>query len=233
MKLWAGTSGYSYKEWKGYFYPEDLSAGEMLSFYAKHLPAVEINNTFYRLPRKNVVEAWGEQVPEGFRFSIKASRRITHMRRIKNAESETEYLLETVRVLGDRLGVLFFQLPPFLKKDVPRLAAFLGSIPEGVRVAFEFRHDSWADPEVHACLGERGAALCISDTDEAPTPDLVRTADWGYLRLRKPEYTDEEMTAWLARIRETGWEEAFVFFKHEEDGAGPEMAGRLLSAFRA
>ena len=186
MRFSVGTSGYSYKEWKGHFYPEDLAADQMLRFYATKLPAVEINNTFYRLPKASVLENWAEQVPGDFRFALKASRRITHLKRLKEADEETDYLLRTVQTLGDRLGVILFQLPPYLKKDLPRLQQFLELLDDTTRAAFEFRDESWFDDEVFDALRQHGCALCLSDVDDEPAPELVSTAGWGYFRLRRP-----------------------------------------------
>lgn len=231
MRLYAGTSGYSYKEWKGAFYPEDLAADGMLAFYAGKLPAVEINNTFYRTPKKSVVEAWGERVPEDFRFVLKASRRITHFKRLKDAQEEVGFMLEQFAVLGERLGAVLFQLPPQAKKDLDRLTTFLEHLPQGTRAAFEFRNRSWFDDEVRDCLSERGCALVCADTDEAPDPPVTRTADWGYLRLRRTSYGPGELDAWAERIREQGWTDAFVFFKHEDAGTGPRLAADLLERF--
>src|ERR1043166_8446828 len=165
MKLHVGTSGYSFKEWKGNFYPEDLPAKEMLSYYSRRLPAVEINNTFYRLPQPAMVENWRDQVPENFRFSVKATQRITHIKRLKNCADETKYLIETASLLGDRLGVILFQLPPNSKKDADRLRDFLTLLPEGQRAAFEFRHESWLEDEVLDLLRTRNCAWVVSDTD--------------------------------------------------------------------
>jgi uncharacterized protein YecE (DUF72 family) len=229
MKIWAGTSGYSYKEWKGNFYPPDLAAGDMLAHYGERLPAVEINNTFYRLPKKSMLETWAGQVPAEFRFAIKASRRITHMKRLRNAQDETGYLLETAGVLGDRLGAVLFQLPPYLQADVDRLREFLDTLPAGTRAAFEFRHASWMDQAVFDALAERNCALCIADTEDASGDAIVRTADWGYLRLRRPGYSDPELADWNRAVSDQEWTEAFVFFKHEDEGAGPRMALRLLA----
>jgi uncharacterized protein YecE (DUF72 family) len=231
LKLWVGTSGYSYPAWKGPFYPEDLAAGDMLRFYAERLPAVEINNTFYRLPRASVLAGWRAQVPEGFRFALKASRRITHFARLKDEAAEpTAYLLETAAALGDALGVLLFQLPPNLKKDLPRLAAFAQRLPAGTRAAFEFRHPSWFEDDVYALLRARGCALVAMDTDaeDAGAP-LVATAPFGYLRLRRPGYARADLAEWEARVRAQGFDEAFVFFKHEDEGAAPRLAAELLS----
>ncbi len=229
MAIYVGTSGFSYKEWKGPFYPEDLPAKKMLSYYASRLGAVEINNTFYRLPKASVLEGWAAEVPAGFRFSIKASRRITHMKRLKDAGDETGYLLETVRALGDKLGVVLFQLPPNLKADLDRLREFLTLIPGDIRAAFEFRHPSWleADETVDALHGA-GAAVCVAETDEGMEGQMARGPGWGYLRLRKTAYADSALQSWADAVRGAGWDEGFVFFKHEDAGAGPKMGERFV-----
>lgn len=229
MTLYVGTSGYSYKEWKGTFYPEKIPAKEMLSYYAARLPAVEINNTFYRLPQKSVLENWKEQVPAGFRFSVKASQRITHFKRLKDVAEETGYLLDTAAALADRLGPVLFQLPPNMKKDLPRLQAFLDCLPGGTRAAFEFRHPTWFDDDVLEVLSGRNHALCISDTDDLPATHIDKTSDWGYLRLRRVNYSDENLAEWLKRVRDQNWNDAFVFFKHEDEGTGPRLAGEFLT----
>lgn len=228
MNLQVGTSGFSYKEWKGTFYPEDLPAKEMLSYYGTRLPAVEINNTFYRLPQRSMLENWKEQVPAHFRFSLKASQRITHFKRLKDVESETKYLLETAGALEDRLGVVLFQLPPNMKKDLPRLETFLKCLPATTRAAFEFRHQTWLEDDVLQVLAAKNHALCISDTDDLPITHIDRTADWGYLRLRRVEYSKPVLKQWLERVRKQNWSEAFVFFKHEDEGTGPKLAGQFL-----
>jgi uncharacterized protein YecE (DUF72 family) len=228
MNLLVGTSGYSYKEWKGSFYPEDLPAKEMLSYYASRLPAVEINNTFYRMPQRSMLENWGEQVPASFRFSIKATQRITHFKRLKDTEDETKYLLDTAAVLEDRLGVVLFQLPPNMKKDLPRLEEFLKCLPQETRAAFEFRHPTWFEDDILELLSANNRALCISDTDDLPVTRIDRTADWGYLRLRRVEYTEANLKEWLDRVRDQKWKDTFVFFKHEDEGTGPKLAGQFL-----
>jgi uncharacterized protein YecE (DUF72 family) len=233
MQVWVGTSGYSYKEWKGSFYPEDLPAKGMLSYYAEQLPAVEINNTFYRLPRASVLEGWAEQVPDGFRFALKASRRITHFKRLKGAEEETDYLVRTASVLADRAGVLLYQLPPNFKRDTERLSAFIEQLPNPGRSAFEFRHESWFEDEVYDILRAGNCALCIAQTDELPEPAAVATADWAYLRLRKTEYEADEIEDWAKRLRDGPWGEAYVFFKHEDAGTGPRLASRFLELVEA
>lgn len=228
MRLSVGTSGFSYKGWKGSFYPEDLPAKEMLRYYSGRLPAVEINNTFYRMARASVLESWVEQVDDRFRFVLKASRRITHFKRLEDVAEETDYLFSTAAALGDHLGAILFQLPPNMKKDLPRLSRFLPLVPKGFRAALEFRHDSWFDEEVFGVLRGHDVALCAAETDEKPAPETVCTASWGYVRLRRSEYEDTELAAWVRRIGAQGWREAFVFFKHEDAGAGPRLAGRLL-----
>ena len=230
MRVLAGTSGFSYKEWKGNFYPEDLPADAMLRYYAERLPAVEINNTFYRMPKSALLEGWAAEVPEDFRFVLKASQRITHHKRLKEAGEEVAYFFGVAATLGERLGPALFQLPPNLKKDLPRLEAFLGTIPEGRRAAFEFRHASWFEEDVFEALRSRGAALCIAEDEDLATP-LVATADWGYLRLRRQDYGEAEVAAWAERVRAQKWNEVYVFFKHEDAGAGPKLAGELQALF--
>ena len=229
MNLYAGTSGFSYKEWKGNFYPDKMSNDEMLAFYATRLPSVEINNTFYRLPRREQLAAWAEQVPAGFRFAIKASQKISHMKRLKNAEEETGYLMEVVGGLGGKLAVVFFQLPPNFKQDLDRLAAFLATLPGDIPVAFEFRHATWFEDPVFDLLRQLNVALCLADADDDLEVPLVSTADWGYLRLRRPDYTAAELAEWREWVDGRKWKNAFVFFKHEEAGAGPRMAQSFLS----
>jgi len=228
MKLYVGTSGYSYKEWKGSFYPEKIPAAEMLSYYASRLPAVELNNTFYRMPQRNMVESWRAQVPDDFRFSVKAAQRITHFKRLKDAGDETKYMLETVSALEDRLGVVLFQLPPNMKKDLERLESFLKQLPENTPAAFEFRHPTWFDDDVIELLKSQNRALCVSDTDELPTSHIDRTADWGYLRLRRVQYSETDLAEWLKRIQAQNWKTAFVFFKHEDEGTGPKLAAEFI-----
>lgn len=228
MNLYAGTSGYSYKEWKGNFYPEDLPAKEMLSFYSRRLPAVEINNTFYRLPQPNIMETWKAQVPPDFRFSVKATQKITHIKRLKNAGEETKYLMETAALLQERLGVVLFQLPPNMKKDAARLRDFLNSIGPDCRTAFEFRNDTWSDEETLSLLKGKDAALVVSDTDEKPLSQIIHTASWGYLRLRRTSYSEDDLVEWIRRVRDQKWKDAFVFFKHEDEGVGPKLAAQFL-----
>lgn len=227
MKLFVGTSGYSYKEWKGSFYPEDLAAKEMLGYYSSRLAAVEINNTFYRMPQRTLLENWHMQVPEGFRFSLKAPQRITHFKRLKDVEEETKLFLETAAVLGDALGVVLFQLPPNMKKDQLRLEAFLHTLSPDIRAAFEFRHPSWFDDDIIALLREHNRAFCVSDTDELPATKVDSTANWGYLRLRRVKYGKAELTQWMKQIQGQAWSDVFVFFKHEDEATGPKLAAKF------
>ncbi len=228
MNLYVGTSGYSYKEWKGTFYPEDLPAKQMLRFYGERFRTVEINNTFYRMPKASVLQAWASEVPADFKFVLKASQRITHIQRLKDAGDSVTYLLEVAGELKQRLGPLLFQLPPNMKKDVPRLRDFLVLLPSQRRAAFEFRHQSWFDEEVFGLLRDHQATLCIAEAENDLEIPFVATADWGYLRLRRPDYSDGGLKAWVKRVREPDWRDAFVFFKHEDEGKGPQMAKRFL-----
>ncbi len=232
MNLYAGTSGYSYKEWKGNFYPQKLPAAQMLRHYAQQLPAVEINNTFYRLPTPSLLTSWCEQVPPNFRFAIKAPRRITHIKRLKDAQDETAYLLRTLDTLGARLGVILFQLPPYQRKDLARLQAFIDLLPEQTPAAFEFRAQSWFEDSVFELLRARDFALCIADTDGVQIPAIVATAGWGYLRLRRAQYEDGELVNWVRQIRAQPWKHAYVFFKHEDEGIGPKLATEFLQLAR-
>jgi len=235
MQVLVGTSGYSYKEWKGTFYPDDLKAADMLRYYAERLCTVEINNTFYRMPKASVLEHWAEQVPAGFTFVLKGSQRITHMQRLRDVADPVDYFFKTAAVLGERLGPVFFQLPPYFRKDVPRLREFLALLPADRPVAFEFRHETWFDEEVYQALRDKGAALCAADTDDSGDEGapIVPTAPWGYLRLRRTDYDDAALRTWVERVRAQSWERAFVFFKHEEAGKGPAMAARFLEALGA
>ena len=228
MNVMVGTSGYSYPEWKGNFYPEKMAAKDMLRYYAERFPTVEINNTFYRMPTADLLNGWAEQVPESFTFVLKASKRITHDRRLKDCAESLEYLTRVAATLGSRLGPLLFQLPPNFKKDAARLQGLFEQMPERRRMAVEFRHASWFDDEVFDTLRENGAALCVADTGEEPVTPLVATADWGYLRLRKEDFSEPELRQWADRIREQPWKDAFVFLKHEEEGKGPKLATQLI-----
>ena len=228
MRVRVGTSGYNYPEWKGSFYPTDMKPARMLPYYAERFSTVEINATFYRMPTATTVEGWAKAVPEAFTFVLKAPQRITHFARLKNVGDSVRFFCDTARLLGGRLGPLFFQLPPSFKKDVSRLGDLLDLLPPDLRAAFEFRHASWFDDEVYARLRGRNAALCIADNEEGSTP-AVATAEWGYLRLRAVQYTNAQLAEWIGTMRRigAGWRDAFVFFKHEEAGTGPALARRF------
>ena len=228
MNLYAGTSGYAYKAWKGGFYPADLPEKRMLRYYGERFRTVEINNTFYRMPNASVLSAWAGEVPADFIFVLKAPRRITHQSRLKDADETVAHLLDVAATLQARLGPLLFQLPPYLGKDVPRLRAFLALLPLSRRAAFEFRHHSWFEAEVFDLLRQHGAVLCIADAEGELEVPFVATADWGYLRLRRPDYGDAELAAWARRVGEASWRDAFVFFKHEDEGKAPRLAQRFL-----
>ena len=222
MILKAGTSGFAFKEWKGSFYPSDLKDDGMLGFYASKFPVVEINNTFYRLPKESVIQSWAAQVPESFTFAIKASQRITHFARLKpDAASALEYLLKTTSTLGARLGPILFQLPPNMKKDVDRLRGFLAMLPADRRFTMEFRHESWFDDDVYNALRERDVPMCVIDQPDFSSP-FVRTASWGYLRLHRFDYDEAALSSWATRIGDESWSDAYVVFKHDEGvGSGP------------
>jgi len=228
MNLYVGTSGYSYKEWKGPFYPEDLPDKQMLRYYGERFRSVEINNTFYRMPKASVLEAWAAEVPTDFKFVLKASQRITHMQRLKDAGDSVSFLLKVAAALNAHLGPLLFQLPPYLHKDAPRLREFLALLSKHPRAAFEFRHQSWFDAEVFSLLRQHQAALCIAEAENELEIPFESTADWGYLRLRRPDYGDAELKTWVERVQQKNWREAFVFFKHEDEGKAPQMAKRFL-----
>jgi uncharacterized protein YecE (DUF72 family) len=223
-----GTSGYSYAEWKGNFYPEKMAAKDMLRYYAERFPTVEINNTFYRMPKEPLLEGWAAQVPESFQFVIKATQRITHIKRLKECGEELSFLFRVTATLAARLGPILFQLPPNFRKDVPRLQGFFDAMPERRRLAVEFRHASWFDDETFQTLRDHGAALCVADTGEEPIVPLVATTDWGYLRLRREDFGDADLKEWAGKIRDQPWSDAFVFMKHEEEGRGPKLAKRLI-----
>jgi uncharacterized protein YecE (DUF72 family) len=232
MHVLVGTSGYSYKEWKGPFYPKEVPAARFLAFYAEHFATVEINNTFYRMPTAKLVDGWASEVPERFTFAIKAPQRITHFAKLKGAEETVGIFVRTVTTLGPRLGPLLFQLPPFMKKDVPLLADFLAAVrrtssTDGPRIGFEFRHASWFDDETWAVLRRHGASLCIAEGEKLESP-LVATADWGYVRLRRDAYPDDVIAAWAEKIRAQPWKEAFVYLKHD-DGDAPSVARKLIA----
>lgn len=232
MQLFTGTSGFAYKEWKGAFYPEDIRNDDMLSYYASHFRTCEINNSFYRMPAEKTLLQWAQQVPGEFKFILKASQKITHFARLKDTAREAvDYFISTARSLGSQLGPILFQLPPNMKADPPRLQAFLEFLPGDVRAAFEFRHSSWFDDAVFEILRAKAAALCIADTEDAQTPRIATTSDWGYLRLRRVEYVTSDLQDWATWLAAQSWQEGFVFFKHEDAGTGPRLAKEFEQIF--
>jgi uncharacterized protein YecE (DUF72 family) len=227
--IWIGTSGYNYPEWKGTFYPADLPASKMLAFYAARFPTVEINYTFYRLPTEKLVAGWAAGTPTPYKLTLKAPKRITHDKRLRDAGDLVRTFCQVAGTLGDKLGVLLFQLAPNFKIDLAVFDAFLADLPPGARAAFEFRHPSWFDEAVYERLRTRNLAVCIADSDKLSTP-VVATANYGYFRLRDEGYQDDDIARWADTIRahEDQWQETFVYFKHEEEGKGPEFARRLI-----
>jgi len=229
MRTLIGTSGYNYPEWRGTFYPDKLSAARMLRYYSERFPTVEINYTFYRIPTEKLLAGWAAGTPENFTFTLKAPRRITHDSKLQRCEDLLQTFCRTARTLGPKLATLLFQLPPTFKKDAGVLRAFLDLLPDGTRAAFEFRHVSWLDVEVFDALRARNIALCIADSEKLHTP-IELTADYAYLRLRDEGYQQQDIERWAQTIRGLGVSDVFVYFKHEEQGLGPDFARRLMSA---
>ena len=231
-KLLAGASGYSFKEWKGTFYPEKMKPEEMLPFYSERLPTVEINNTFYQMPKVAVLENWARITPASFKFAIKASRRITHFSRLEaeKARDSVDYLYRNLAALGEKRGPVLYQLPPFLKKDLTRLAEFLRTLPSGHGAAFEFRNDTWFSDDVYDELKRAGASLCFSEREDNAPPPLVETAPWGYVRLRLENYSQADLERWAERLAQTGWSEVYTYFMHEP--TAPAYAQQLMKFAR-
>ena len=227
--IWVGTSGYNYPEWKGSFYPANLAAAKMLPYYAARFPTVEINYTFYRMPNEAIVGKWAAETPSPYKLTLKAPRRITHDNRLRNSGALTAGFCLVASTLGEKLGALLFQLPPNLKKDLVLFDAFLGELPPKVTAAFEFRHQSWFDQEVFDRLRARNLALCVADSEKLSAPVEI-TADYGYFRLRDEGYTADDIQRWAATIAEktSSCRDVYVYFKHEEEGKGPEFARLLL-----
>ena len=230
VQTFIGTSGFSYPAWRGSFYPEKMPPAKMLAFYAERLGTVEINNTFYRMPKAEILRGWADTTPPNFRFAPKAPQQITHRQRLAGSADALAFFFGATAALGDKLGPTLFQLPPFLRKDLARLTDFLALLPAGARAAFEFRHPSWFSDDVYQALRVRGAALCLAEADDLATP-VVATAPWGYLRLRRADYDEASLAAWADRLAAQagsgGWTEAFVYFKHEDGALGPRLAARL------
>ena len=232
LNLYIGTSGFAYSKWKGPFYPTDLPAKQMLSYYGERFRAVEINNTFRRIPDASVLERWASEVSTGFKFALKAPQGITHFNRLKGVAKPVAQFLEAATTLKRRLGPLLFQLPPNFKKDLPRLRHFLTLLPRRFHVALEFRHSSWFDEETFKLLRKHRAALCIADAEGELEVPFVATANWGYLRLRQQDYSARQLITWAKRIREQSWRDVYVCFRHEDEGKGPRLARQLMELLK-
>jgi uncharacterized protein YecE (DUF72 family) len=229
MNHWIGTSGFQYPEWKGTFYPEDLSTAKMLPYYAERFTTTEVNYTFRRIPSAKTIQGWWDSTPERFKFSLKAPQKVTHFAKLKNCGDTMRYFCQVISDLETKLGPVLFQLPPAFKKDAALLEAFLEEVPPGMRAAFEFRHPSWLDEEIFGLLNRKNIALCIAESADLSTP-VVATADYGYLRLRREDYTDADMGRWAEAIKEKAnvWPDVFIYLKHEESGMGPKLAAQLM-----
>ena len=234
MISWIGTSGFQYPEWRGTFYPEKFPTAKMLPFYAERFSTSEINYTFYRIPNGKTIEGWDRATPEHFRFGLKAPQKVTHIAKLRDCAELLDVFQRVTSRLGSKLGPVLFQLPPSFKKDAMLLSEFLESLPAGIRAAFEFRHVSWFHEEIFARLERGNAALCIAESSDLVTPTLV-TADFGYLRLRREDYQDADIVRWAEFIegRKEKWSHAFVYFKHEESGKGPQLAERMMKELGA
>ena len=229
MNSWIGTSGFQYAEWKGKFYPEDLPAAKMLPFYSQRFNTTEINYTFHRIPAPKTIDNWRHLTPENFHFALKAPQKITHWSKLRDCADTMRYFHDVTSGLGHKLGPVLFQLPPTFKSDVVLLAEFVNCLPTGARAAFEFRHDSWFADEVWDVLRSANVSLCIAETEEFSTPQ-IETADYGYLRLRREDYTSVDVERWTEFVqqRQGGWKDVFVYFKHEEAGIGPKLAAQMM-----
>lgn len=227
MNIYTGTSGFAHKEWKGKFYPEKIAAKDLLRFYSGRLNSVEINNTFYHMPNGSVLGSWADQVGRDFVFALKAPQTITHIKRLRHVSSEIGYLFKALSVMDRKLGPVLFQFPESFHADRAVLEDFLALIRANAACAFEFRHPSWSDAGIQDLLREKGCSLCIADTDENPVKEIISTAQWGYVRLRRSEYTDADLSLWADRVLAQKWDKAFVYFKHEGEAIGPELAMRF------
>ena len=233
MQTWIGTSGFQYPEWKGTFYPEDLAAAKMLRYFSERLGTTEVNYTFHRIPSAKTIENWKAQTPGAFRFALKAPQKITHFAKLRDCQDTLAFFCRVVADLDERLGPVLFQLPPNFKKNAEVLSAFLRELPT-IRAAFEFRHESWLDDEIFALLRAHNVALCLADSEKMPAPTAI-TADYGYLRLRREDYTEADVARWseFVRAQASHWQATFVYFKHEESGAGPRLAAQMMEKLRA
>jgi uncharacterized protein YecE (DUF72 family) len=229
MNTWVGTSGFQYAEWKGNFYPEDLSAAKMLPYYAERLNTTEINYTFHRIPAAKTIDNWNKLTPPTFRFALKAPQKITHWSKLRECGDTMRYFHDVISGLGEKLGPILFQLPPNFQKDTFVLADFVNCLPTGARAAFEFRHESWFADDVWEIFKSRNVALCLNETADFAAPK-ISTADYGYLRLRREDYSKIDIERWADYVREQRerWTDAFIYFKHEEAGVGPKFARQMV-----
>jgi uncharacterized protein YecE (DUF72 family) len=228
MKHWIGTSGFQYPEWKCTFYPDQMPASKMLGFYSEHFTSTEVNYTFRRIPAEKTISTWSAATPVEFRFAFKAPQRITHFAKLRDCGDLLKVFHAALVPAGEKLGPVLFQLPPTFKKDAEVLRAFLGELPSGMRAAFEFRHESWFDDSTFEILRAANAALCVAENEELLTPS-VATADFGYLRLRREDYTPAKLKKWAGWIekQQPRWPEAFIYFKHQERAIGPKFAQKM------
>lgn len=228
MSIYIGTSGYAYKEWKGKFYPDKIRPDEMLPYYSARFGAVELNNTYYKLPPPENFEKWRAETPADFKFAVKAPSTITHIRRLKDIAEPLRQLLEAAAPLKEKMGPVLFQLPPNFKQDLARLKEFLKALPPKGRFTMEFRNETWFTEETFALLRDHQVALCVAEAEDSPAAPALATAGWGYLRLRRLNYTLPELRKWADFISAQKWSNAYVFFRHEETGTGPRFAGKLI-----
>jgi uncharacterized protein YecE (DUF72 family) len=231
--IWVGTSGFQYPEWKGSFYPADLSPKKMLAFYGERFNSTESNYTFRRMPTESTLANWAAQTPEQFRFSLKAPQQITHIKKLRDCKSVVRHFADVSQALGPKVGAILFQLPPTFQCDVSLLRDFVDILPRKMRAAFEFRHASWFNDEVFSALKARTAALCIADSEKLHTP-IVLTAQHTYFRLRDEGYGAADIQRWAKEIQKSAAavSDVYVYFKHEESGVGPEFARQLIELLR-
>lgn len=229
MNIWVGTSGFQYAEWKGKFYPEDLPAAKMLPYYAERLTTTEINYTFHRIPSAKTIDNWKKLTPEKFRFALKAPQKITHWSKLRDCADTMRYFHDVTSALGEKLGPVLFQLPPNFKKDTLVLGDFVNCLPNGLRAAFEFRHESWFADDVWEVFRANNIALCLNEAADFAAPKII-TANFGYLRLRREDYAKIDIERWAEVVRQqaSNWNDVFVYFKHEEAGAGPKFAREMM-----
>jgi uncharacterized protein YecE (DUF72 family) len=226
MHIWIGTSGFQYDEWKGGFYPADLSKAKMLRYYSERFTTTEVNYTFRQIPKETTVAKWVAETPEDFRFTFKAPQKVTHFAKLAGCGGTMAHFHEIMLGLGEKRGAVLLQLPPNFEKDEEVLSGFLNELPDGMKAAFEFRHESWFDDAVYKVLRKHKAALCLAENADIVTPREV-TADFGYLRLRREDYSDADLKDWATFVKKQKWKEVFIYFKHEERGVGPVFGEKM------